>query len=144
MKRQEKRRKDNESHWVKCVCEVLKGGTIAGALTVLLLLLWAFLISGGMMRERWMEAAVLGSCVAGSALGGIYAKRRIKAGRWAVGICVGCVLYLILLTAGVVAYGAVSLERGGGRVLLACLVGGVLVTGFGKRRGKVSRRSGRV
>ena len=46
----------------------------------------------------------------------------------------GAVLFLLLLTAGMLAYDSASLEQGGTAILCACLCGGALAGLLGGRR----------
>ena len=88
-----------------------------------------------------MQLAVLSSCVIGSAAGGLLTKKWVKTGGWVIGGCVGGVLYLMLLTLGVVIYGSVSMEEGGGSILAACLCGGMLAAALGRRERKSKRKT---
>lgn len=137
MKRRDKRQEDPGSQWINAMCDLMKGGAIAGVIAILTLLLCAVLVSSGMLRERWMEGAVLACCVAGALAGGLYAVGRIGRRTLFAGLGVGGVLFLLLLTAGLLAYDTASVEQGGAGVLCACLCGGGLagiLGGLGKKR----------
>ena len=84
-----------------------------------------------------MEGAVLACCVIGALIGGMYAAGRIGRRTLLVGLGVGGVLFLLLLTAGLLAYDTASVEQGGGGLLCGCLCGGGLaglLGGLGKKR----------
>ena len=137
MKRRDRRQEDPGSQWINAMCELMKGGAMAGVVTILTLLLCAVLVSSGMLRERWMEGAVLACCVAGSLAGGLYTVGRIGRRTLFAGLGVGGVLFLLLLTAGLLAYDTASVVHGGVGVVCACLCGGGLagiLGALGKKR----------
>ena len=139
-KKQVKRREEPGSQWIGTACDVLKGGVLAGAAAAALLLLCAVPISAGVLRERWMPGMAPAVCVLGSLLGGLYAVRRVGRRTLPVGLGVGVVLFLLLLTAGMLAYDSASLEQGGAGILCACLCGGALAGLLGGLSGKKRRR----
>lgn len=140
MKRQEKRQVEAGSQWINTMCDLLKGGVLAGLTAILTLLLCAVLVSAGVLRERWMDGAVLAVCVAGALAGGLYAVRKIGSRTLLVGLGVGAVLFLLLLTAGLLAYDTASIEHGGTGVLCACLCGGGIAGVLGRGAKKKRRR----
>ena len=140
MKRREKRRPESENQWVNAMCELLKGGVAAGLVSILTLLLCAVMVSAGVLKERWMEGAVLASCVAGALAGGMLAVLRIRARTLLVGLAVGGILFLLLLTAGFLAFNTASIEHGGVGVLCACLCGGGLAGLLGRKTPKKKHR----
>jgi len=140
MKKKEPRREEAGSPWLNVMCELLKGGVLAGVVTMAALLLCAALVSAGLLRERWMDGAVLAVCVIGAAAGGLYAVLRIGERSMLVGPGVGVVLFLLLLTAGMLVYDTASLEQGGVGILLACLCGGAIAGILGRRPKKKRRR----
>lgn len=124
MKKRDKRQELPGNPWVDGLCELLKGGILAGVTAILALLLCAVLVSMGALRERWMEGAVLAVCVLGAMTGGLYAARRIGRRTLLVGLGVGAVLFLLLLTAGLLVYDTASVDQGGAGLLCASLCGG--------------------
>ena len=137
MKRREKRHPESENQWVNAMCELLKGGVAAGLVSILTLLLCAVMVSAGVLRERWMDGAVLACCVVGALIGGLVSVRSIWARTLLVGLAVGGILFLLLLTAGLLAFDTASIEHGGVGVLCACLCGGGiagLLGGTGKKK----------
>ena len=112
MKKRERRQEESGEQWVNSMCELLKGGVLAGFSAVLALLLCALLISMGVLREQWAQGAVLAVCVLGGFAGGIYSIRKIRSRSLLVGTGVGAILFLLLLTAGLLAYDTASLEQG--------------------------------
>ena len=103
-KRESGRRAEPGGDWVGGMCALLRGGALAGAACILALLLGAALISAGLVRERWMPGMVLASCVLGALVGGLSAGRRLGNSGLLSGLGVGGVLFLLLLTAGLLAY----------------------------------------
>ena len=139
MKKREKGREDGGGLWFNAVCEVLKGGVLAGVVTILALLLCSVLVSMGVIPVEAMEGAVLAVCVLGTLVGGIYAVRRSGAAL-AAGLGVGAVLFLLLLTAGLLAYEGASVANGGVSILCACLCGGAIPGVLGRKPKKKRRR----
>ena len=139
MKKREKGREDGGGLWFNAVCEVLKGGVLAGVVTILALLLCSVLVSMGVIPVEAMEGTVLAVCVLGTLVGGIYAVRRSGAAL-AAGLGVGAVLFLLLLTAGLLAYGGASVANGGVSILCACLCGGAIPGILGRKPKKKRRR----
>lgn len=143
MKKREKREKRQEeagSQWIETMCELLKGGVLAGVVTILALLACAVLVSSGLLRERWMAGAVLAVCVIGAFAGGTYAVRAIGGRALFVGLGVGLVLFLLLLTAGLLAFETASLEQGGVGICCACLCGGAISGMLGRKPKKKRKR----
>ena len=139
MKKREKGREDGGGLWFNAVCEVLKGGVLAGVVTILALLLCSVLVSMGVIPVGAMEGTVLAVCVLGTLVGGIYAVRRSGAAL-AAGLGVGAVLFLLLVTAGLIAYEGASMSNGGVSILCACLCGGAIPGILGRKPKKKRRR----
>ena len=57
-----------------------------------------------------------------------------------MGLCVGAVLFLLLLTAGLLFYPGMSIEEGGVGLLCACLIGGALAGLLGGKPKKKRRK----
>lgn len=140
MKRREKRQEEPGKEWVSAMCVVLQGGALAGVTAILALLLCAVLVSAGIAAERWMQGMVLAVCVLGALAGGVYAGRKLGVRSLLSGVGVGAVLFLLLMTAGLLAYEDASLERGGIGILCACLCGGALAGLLTARRPKKKRK----
>ena len=140
MKKQDRRQEEPGGQWIGSMCELLKGGVFAGLVAILALLVCAVLVSSGVLRERWMDGAVLAVCVAGALTGGLYAVRKIGRRTLLVGLGVGIVLFLLLLTAGLLAYDTASIEHGGVGTLCACLCGGGIAGVLGRGAKKKRRR----
>ena len=127
MKKKERRpEKTGGSEWLNAMIEVLKGGVLAGVTTILALLICAVLVSVGLVPVGTMYGAVLAVCVLGALVGGTYAVRRVGRRSLLVGLGVGAVLFLLLLTAGLIAYQGASIANGGAGILCACLCGGAI------------------
>ncbi len=139
MKKKERRPEDLGSQWLNAMCDVLIGGALAGVTAVLALLLCAVLVSTGVMPVGAMYGAVLAVCALGALVGGTFAVRRVSGPSLAVGLGVGAVLFLLLLTAGIIAYEGASVANGGAGILCACLCGGA-IPGLLARKPKKKRR----
>ena len=139
MKKKERRPEELGGEWLNAVCEVLKGGVLAGVTTILALLVCAVLVSVGAAPVGAMYGAVLAVCVVGALVGGTYAVRRVGSRSLLVGVGVGAVLFLLLLTAGLIAYQGSSIANDGAGILCACLCGGA-IPGLLARKPKKKRR----
>lgn len=140
MKKGDRRREDAGGAWLNAVCEILKGGVLAGAAAILALLACAVLVSAGVLPVGSMEGTVLAVCVLGALAGGIYAVRRSGTRPLAAGLGVGAVLFLLLVTAGLIAYEGASVSNGGVSILCACLCGGAIPGVLGRKPKKKRRR----
>ena len=140
MKKREKGREDGGGQWLNTVCEVLKGGVLAGVVAILALLACAVLVSMGFLPVGAMEGGVLAVCVLGALAGGICAARRSGTRPLAAGLGVGAVLFLLLVTAGLIAYEGASMSNGGVSILCACLCGGAIPGVLGRKPKKKRRR----
>lgn len=126
--------------WLNGMCEVLKGSVLAGVVAIVLLLVCAVLVSMGMLPVRAMEGAVLAVCILGALVGGAYAVRRLGRHALLVGPGVGAVLFLLLLTAGLLVYDGATVANGGLGILCACLCGGAIPGILGRKPRKKRRR----
>ena len=123
MKKQGKRQEDPVC-WRDDLSDLLKGSAIAGITVLVLLIVCAVLISVEIIKQRWMEGAVLSVCVIGAMVGACYAANRIGKYTLLIGIMVATILFLLLLVAGYLAYGTGSIEQNGSSILFSCLCGG--------------------
>lgn len=141
MKKRERRPEDPGSggEWLNATCEVLKGGVLAGVTAILALLVCAVLVSMGVAPVGAMYGAVLAVCAVGALVGGTYAVRRVGRRSLLTGLGVGTVLFLLLLTAGLIAFQGTSIANGGAGILCACLCGGA-IPGLLTRKPKKKRR----
>ena len=140
MKKKERRPKEMGSQWLNAMCEVLKGGVLAGGVTILVLLICAVLVSVGLVPVEAMYGAVLAACALGAFAGGIYAVRHVEGRSLLAGLGVGAVLFLLLLTAGFIVYQGASVANGGAGILCACLCGGAIPGLLGRKPKKKRRR----
>ena len=139
MKKKERRPEELGGEWLNARCEVLKGGVLAGVTAILALLVCSVLVSVGMVSVGAMYGTVLAVCVVGALVGGTYAVRRVEQRSLLVGLGVGVVLFLLLLTAGLIASQGTSIANGGAGILCACLCGGA-IPGLLARKPKKKRR----
>ena len=141
MKKRDRRQEEAAGgQWLNGMCEVLKGSVLAGVVTIASLLLCAVLVSAGMLPVHVMEGAVLTVCVLGALVGGAYAVRQVGTRTLLVGPGVGAVLFLLLLTAGLLVYDSASVANDGVGILCACLCGGAIPGILGRKPKKKRRR----
>lgn len=131
---------DHSAKMVRYIKSVLLGGVIGLGTCLICLVLVAIGISNGLFDMGFLYQFTLLSCVVGSFFGGRWAIRGCGQRALIVGLLVGVVLFLIILTIGVIFFGGRP-ESGGIGLLCACLCGGA-VSGFlgYRRKGKKKRR----
>lgn len=131
-----KNEEDQTAVLVRCGTGVVLGGAAALLVSLAVLLLASTAISRGMLGERMLYQATVASCVIGSFAGGMLAVRRCGARALIVGLCTGGVLFLLLLTVGVLFFDAQSMGQGGIGLACGCLCGGAAagLLGSGKKR----------
>ena len=134
--RREGRPEDSGGQWLTAMCELLKGGLAAALAALLALAACALLVSWGMIPERTMDRAALAAGV----LGGLLAVRRIGRSTLLVGAGVGAILFLVLLSAGLLLFEDASVSNGGVPILLSCLCGGAMAGILGSRPKKKRKR----
>ncbi len=135
------RKEDEQGMWaVKAMTQVLLGGAIGAACALAFLFVCAVLIAQGILGQEHTGGMAVAACVVGSLVGGIVAVSRCKGRSLIVGLLTGVVLFLILLTLGVLLYETVALEDGGVPLGCACLCGGALAGLFGARPKKKRRK----
>ena len=139
MKKKERRPEELGSQWLNAMCDVLKGGVLAGVTTISALLVCSVLVSAGILPVGAMYGAVLAACALGALVGGAFAVRQVGSRSLLVGLGVGAVLFLLLLTAGLIVYKETSVANGGAGILCACLCGGA-IPGLLARKPKKKRR----
>ena len=143
-----KTEEDQGTRLVRAMTNILLGGVVALAVCLMFLFLCSIGISGGWLQEGLMYQMAVVSCVIGGFAGAMTAVRRCGSRALIVGLAVGAVFFLLLLTVGVLLFESMSLEAGGLGLLCGALCGGAaagILSGGGKRaqkkrRGK-SRRS---
>ena len=116
------------------------GGVLAGVTAILALLVCAALISAGVLPVNGMYGAVLAVCVLGALVGGTFAIRRVGRRSILVSLGAGAVLFLLLLTAGLIVYQDASMANGGAGILCACLCGSAIPGLFVGKPKKKRRR----
>lgn len=138
-------RKNEEEQGVKLVryaLDVLIGGAVALAVCLVFLLLASVGISAGWVGEKLMYQLTIAGCVLGCFAGGIMAVRRCGARSLLVGLAVGAVHFLLLLTIGLLFFDSMTPEAGGVGLLCGSLCGGVaagLLGGRPQRKRKTSK-----
>ena len=139
MKKKERRPEELGAQWLNAMCDILIGGALAGVTSILALLICAVLVSIGAAPVEAIYGMVLAVCVLGAMTGGFYAIRRVNGRSLLAGLGVGMVLFLLLITAGLIVYEGASIANGGAGILCACLCGGA-IPGLLARKPKKKRR----
>lgn len=125
-RRGKKREEPQGAAWLGVMLNLLRFGALGMAAALLVLGVAAGLISFGLMGNTKGDSVVIAACLFGGFLGGIFAVRKRKGAALPVGLGVGLVLFMLLLTAGMVLYDTLPALRSGGAVAGACLCGGGL------------------
>lgn len=121
---------------LRAMGQVLIGGLLAAVVSLVILFLCAVAISQGWLNQGKTGYFTVAACILGSFSGGVVAVSRCKGRSLIVGLLTGVVLFLALLSAGMLIYQNVSLEEGGLPLGCACLCGGALagITGAGPKK----------
>ena len=136
-------RKSEEEQGTKLVrfmSGILLGGVLALLVCLAFLLICSAGISGGWISNRHMVQCTFAGCVLGSLAGGMFAVLRCRVRTLLVGLGVGCVFFLLLLTIGFLFYPGMSVEERGVGLLCACLFGGALAGLLGGKPKKKRRK----
>lgn len=139
-KREGKRIEEKKKQENPLPSAVLKGGLLAVAVMLAVLLAGAGAISVGWLGQEMMSRWGMLACVAGSLAGGLAAARQER--RWALllGLGIGGMLFGLLLLAGLALYeGAPEMGRIPG-ILCSCLCGGGMAGILGRKSRKKRKR----
>ena len=137
-----KNEEDQGAKLVRYVLGVLLGGAVALFTCFLFLLAAAVGISRGLLGEELMYQLTIVGCVLGGFIGGMTAVKRCGSRALIVGLLAGAVLFLFLLTVGILFYDTAAPEEGGLGLLCGALCGGAAAGILGGKPGKKKRASG--
>ena len=105
-----KTEEDQGTRLVRAMTNILLGGVVALAVCLMFLFLCSIGISGGWLQEGLMYQMAVVSCVIGGFAGAMTAVRRCGSRALIVGLAVGAVFFLLLLTVGVLLFESMSLD----------------------------------
>ena len=125
---------------VRATTGVLLGGVLALGVCVGFLFLCAVGVSGGWLSEDLMDRLAIVGCVLGGFAGGALAVSRCTSGPLLAGLAAGGVLFLLLLTIGLLLFEGASVEHGGLGLLSGALCGGAAAGVLGARPRRKKRR----
>ena len=135
-----KTEEDQGTRLVRAMTNILLGGVVALAVCLMFLFLCSIGISGGWLQEGLMYQMAVVSCVIGGVAGAMTAVRRGGSRALIVGLAVGAVFFLLLLTVGVLLFESMSLEAGGLGLLCGGLCGGAAAGLMGSKPKKKRRK----
>ena len=135
-----KTEEDQSAKLVRVITGVLLGGVLALGVCLVFLFLCAVGVSGGRLSEDLMDRMAIVGCVLGGFAGGLFAVRRCGSASLLAGLAAGAVLFLLLLTIGLLLYDGMSVEHGGLGLLSGALCGGAAAGLLGARPKKKKRR----
>ena len=135
-----KTEEDQGTRLVRAMTNILLGGVVALAVCLMFLFLCSIGISGGWLQEGLMYQMAVVSCVIGGFAGAMTAVRRCGSRALIVGLAVGAVFFLLLLTVGVLLFESMSLEVGGLGLLCGGLCGGAAAGLMGSKPKKKRRK----
>lgn len=136
-------RKNEEEQSVKLIrfmSSIILGGVLALTVCLVFLFLCSVGISSGWVSDRWMVQCTLAGCALGGLIGGMFAVLRCRTRTLVVGLSAGAVLFLLLLTVGLLFYPGMSIENRGVGLLCASLFGGALAGLLGGKPKKKRRK----
>ena len=133
-----KNEEDQGAKAVRYLVGVILGGVAALIVCFVFLLIASVCISRGLLGMGLLYQITLVGCVVGAFAGGRLAIRRCGSRALIVGLATGLVLFLLLLTVGVIGFRAAP-EAGGIGLCCASLCGGAVagllgVGGKGKKK----------
>ncbi|MEG1747717.1 MAG: TIGR04086 family membrane protein [Oscillospiraceae bacterium] len=108
------------------IIEVLIGSIVALGCCLIFLLFCALMMAQGWLPSNILQQLVVAGCIAGTFAGGLFAARRYRGKTLLVGLGVGAVFFLILLTVGILVLKDFSAETKGLPILCGSLCGGAL------------------
>ena len=135
-----KTEEDQGTRLARAMTNILLGGGVALAVCLMFLFLCSIGISGGWLQEGLMYQMAVVSCVIGGFAGAMTAVRRCGSRALIVGLAVGAVFFLLLLTVGVLLFESMSLEAGGLGLLCGGLCGGAAAGLMGSKPKKKRRK----
>ena len=135
-----KTEEDQGTRLVRAMTNILLGGVVALAVCLMFLFLCSIGISGGWLQEGLMYQMAVVSCVISGFAGAMTAVRRCGSRALIVGLAVGAVFFLLLLTVGVLLFESMSLEAGGLGLLCGGLCGGAAAGLMGSKPKKKRRK----
>lgn len=135
-----KRQEEQVNPWMGLMCALFKGGVLAFAVTLIILFLCAAAVSARWMSQTAMERAVIAVCVLGSLAGAAMAVRHDRELALVLGVGTGAMLFLLLLSAGVLLFEEAPVAQSGLGILCACLCGGGCAGILGRKTKKKRRR----
>ncbi|MGM9607868.1 MAG: TIGR04086 family membrane protein [Oscillospiraceae bacterium] len=135
-----KTEEEQSAKLIRFMSSILLGGVLALAVCLVFLFLCSIGISSGWVGDRFMVQYTLAGCVLGSLSGGMFAVLRCRSRTLVVGLGVGAVLFLLLLTVGLLFYPGMSVENRGVGLLCGCLFGGALAGLWGGKPKKKRRK----
>ncbi len=135
-----KREQPQGAVWLNGMMDLLKGGALGACIALAALGVSACLIWLGLLGNSRGGSAVVAACLLGGFAGGLLAVRRGTLSALPGGLGAGAVLFLLLLSAGALAYDTLPALRSGGIVAGACLCGGGLAGVLGRNSGSKKRR----
>ena len=135
-----KTEEDQGTRLVRAMTNILLGGVVALAVCLMFLFLCSIGISGGWLQEGLMYQMAVVSCVIGGFAGAMTAVRRCGSRALIVGLAVGAVFFLLLLTVSVLLFESMSLEAGGLGLLCGGLCGGAAAGLMGSKPKKKRRK----
>ena len=127
----------------QAVTAVMLGGLLALGVALMVLLLGAMAVSGGILKEDASVQVTAAACVTGCFTGGLLACARCGARRLPAGLAVGGVCCLLIAAVGLLMGDGLKLGAQALIELAGCLCGGALAGMLCAGRPKKKRASAR-
>lgn len=134
-----KNEEEQGARLVHAMIRVILGGVVGLLICLIFLMICSVGISAGIVKESLMYQLTVIGCVIGGFAGGIWAVRRCRSRTLIVGLAVGAVFFLLLLTVGVLFFESMSPDEGGLGLLCGALCGGAVAGILGGKPKKKHR-----
>ena len=136
----QRREEDQSAKLVRLMGNILLGGVLALLVCLVVLFFCAVGISSGWLNDRHMVQYTIAGCVLGCLIGGLFAVLRCRTRTLLVGLAVGGVFFLLLLTVGLLFYPDMSMGERGIGLLCGAMFGGALAGFLGGKPKKKRRK----
>ena len=140
MKKGGKRQEEKGGAWMGAAGELAKGSAVALGLALLLLMGCAAAVSAQWFGQQAMERCAVVVCITGALVGAAVSMRRNREWAMVLGLGTGGMLFLLLLSMGVLLYENAPVLEHMPSILCACLCGGAMAGILGRKPKKKRRR----
>ena len=138
------RSEDRGGKTAQMTVTLLLGGMLSLGIVLLVLLIGAAAVSGGVLKESMAPRITVIACVLGCLLGGFFVCCRCATGRFLAGAGTGAISFALILCVGFMMGDGPEMGMQALIELAACVCGGALAGFFSKKRKKGRRTAARA